>query len=96
MGLGGVKGLSKTNRGSQAVIGQKLLIELRQELYKHILQLPLQFFHQTQAGTIISAMTAELNAIGTFLGGAIAIPITSGPSVNVAIIAMTRRREPRA
>ncbi len=61
----------------QAIIGQKLLIEIRQELYNHILQLPLQFFHQTQAGTIISAMTAELNAIGKFLGGSLAIPITS-------------------
>ena len=59
----------------QAVIGQKILIEMRQELYTHILQLPLTFYHRTQAGTIISAMTAELNAIGTFIGGAIAVPV---------------------
>ena len=61
----------------QAIIGQKLLIQMRQELYQHILQLPLQFFHKTQAGTIISAMTAELNTIGLFLGGALTIPITA-------------------
>lgn len=61
----------------QAMIGQKILIELRRELYTHILQLPLQFFHKTQTGTIISALTAELNAIGMFLGGALAIPLTS-------------------
>lgn len=61
----------------QAIIGQKILIEMRQELYNHILQLPLQFFHRTQTGTIISALTAELNAIGQFLGGALAIPVTS-------------------
>ncbi len=61
----------------QAVIGQKILIDMRKELYGHILQLPLQFFHRTQAGIIISAMTAELNAVGSFLGGAIAIPIAS-------------------
>ncbi len=61
----------------QAVIGQKILIEMRKELYQHILQLPLQFFHKTQAGVVISAMTAELNAVGSFLGGAIAIPISS-------------------
>jgi putative ABC transport system ATP-binding protein len=30
-----------------------------------------------QPGTVISAMTAELNAIGYFLGGALAIPLTS-------------------
>ena len=61
----------------QAIIGQKILVGMRQELYQHILQLPLSFFHRTQAGTIVSAMTAELNAVATFLGGAIAVPITS-------------------
>ena len=61
----------------QTVIGQKILVEMRTELYHHILQLPLQFYRKMQPGTVISAMTAELNAIGFFLGGALAIPITS-------------------
>jgi ABC-type multidrug transport system fused ATPase/permease subunit len=61
----------------QVYIGQKILVEMREELYAHVLQLPLQFYRKMQAGTVISAMTAELNAIGFFLGGAIAIPITS-------------------
>ncbi len=61
----------------QVYIGQKILIEMREELYQHVLQLPLQFYRKMQPGTVISAMTAELNAIGFFLGGAIAIPITS-------------------
>jgi len=61
----------------QAIIGQKILIEMRRELYNHVLKLPLQFFHRTQTGIIISAMTSELNAVGTFLGGALAIPISS-------------------
>ena len=60
-----------------SVIGQKILIGMRRELYQHILQLPLTFFHRTQTGTITSAMTAELSAIATFLGGALAVPITS-------------------
>ncbi len=61
----------------QVYVGQKILVEMRQELYNHVLQLPLQFYRKMQPGTVISAMTAELNAIGFFLGGAIAIPITS-------------------
>ena len=61
----------------QAVLGQKLLILMRQDLYQHILQMPLTFFHRTQTGTVISAMTAELNAIATFLGTAVSVPITS-------------------
>lgn len=61
----------------QVYIGQKILIEMRRELYRHVLQLPLQFYRKMQPGTVVSAMTAELNAIGFFLGGALAIPITS-------------------
>ena len=61
----------------QTIIGQKILVEVRNELYHHILQLPLQFYRKMQPGTVISAMTAELNAIGFFLGGALAIPVTS-------------------
>lgn len=61
----------------QAIIGEKILIGLRQELYDHVLKLPLEFFHKTQPGIIISAMTSEMNAIGSFLGGALAIPIAS-------------------
>ena len=61
----------------QVYIGQKILVEMREELYQHVLQLPLQFYRKMQPGTVISAMTAELNAIGFFLGGALAIPITS-------------------
>jgi len=61
----------------QTIIGQKILVAMRNELYHHILQLPLQFYRKMQPGTVISAMTAELNAIGFFLGGALSIPITS-------------------
>ena len=61
----------------QAIIGEKILIDMRRELYDHVLKLPLEFFHKTQAGIIISAMTSEMNAIGSFLGGALAIPIAS-------------------
>ena len=61
----------------QDVIGQKIMIGMRQELYQHVLQLPLTFFHRTQTGTITAAMTAELNIIASFLGGALAVPISS-------------------
>ncbi len=61
----------------QVLIGQKILIEIRTRLYHHILQLPLQFYRTIQPGTVISAMTTELNSIGFFLGGGLAIPMTS-------------------
>lgn len=61
----------------QAYIGQKILLEMRDELYQHILRLPLQFFRQTQPGTVLTSLMGELGAVGGFLGSALAIPITS-------------------
>lgn len=61
----------------QGYIGQKILLEMRDELYQHILRLPLQFFRQTQPGTVMTSLMGELGAVGGFLGNALAIPITS-------------------
>ena len=61
----------------QVLIGQKILVEIRSRLYRHILQLPLHFYRSMQPGTVISAMTAELNAIGFFIGSALAVPVTA-------------------
>ena len=61
----------------QAVLGEKILIDMRQEIYQHMLQLPLPFFHRTQTGNIISSVTAELNAISSFLGSAVSVPIAA-------------------
>lgn len=59
----------------QEYIGQKLLLQLRTQLYDHILSLPLSFFRRTSAGMVITSLTSELAVIGEFLGGALAIPI---------------------
>ncbi|MBW1990104.1 MAG: ABC transporter ATP-binding protein/permease [Deltaproteobacteria bacterium] len=58
-------------------MGQNILVQMRNELYEHILSLPLQFFRRTSPGTAVMALSSELNAVGYFLGGAIAIPLTS-------------------
>ncbi len=61
----------------QKYLGQKILKEIRTDLYTHILRLPLGFFRRTAPGTVITAMTSELNAVGHFIGGALAVPLTS-------------------
>ena len=61
----------------QGYIGQKILVGMRDELYQHILRLPLQFFRETQPGTVMTSLMGELGAVGAFLGNALAIPITS-------------------
>ncbi|MGB3211375.1 MAG: ABC transporter ATP-binding protein [Desulforhopalus sp.] len=61
----------------QVIIGQKILIGLRTELYMHVLHLPLQRYRGLRPGSAISGITGELNAIGAFLGQALAVPVTS-------------------
>ncbi|MBW1979689.1 MAG: ABC transporter ATP-binding protein/permease [Deltaproteobacteria bacterium] len=62
----------------QGYIGQKVLFEMRTQLYDHILQLPLPFFRKTPAGMVISSLTSELASVGVFLGSALAVPIING------------------
>lgn len=59
----------------QNYIGQKILLEVRRKLYEHIIRLPLPFFRRTPPGMVISSLTSELSVVGTFLGGALAIPL---------------------
>jgi len=61
----------------QRTIGQRVLVEIRHRLYDHILTLPLGFFRKTAPGTVVTAMSSELNFVGQFLGGALAVPVTS-------------------
>ena len=59
----------------QGYIGQKILFQMRAQIYDHILSLPLPFFRRTPPGMVITSLTSELSAIGEFMGGAIAVPI---------------------
>ncbi|MCE5242721.1 MAG: ABC transporter ATP-binding protein/permease [Desulfobacteraceae bacterium] len=59
----------------QGYIGQKILLEMRAQLYAHILSLPLPFFRKTPPGTVIASITSELSVVGEFMGEALATPI---------------------
>ena len=59
----------------QTLISQRVLARMRQDLYKHILTLPLTFFRKTQPGMVVSSLLTELVAAGDFSGMAIAIPL---------------------
>src|SRR5690242_17693501 len=52
----------------QGYIGQKILVDMRAQLYGHILSLPLSFFRRTPPGMVISSLTSELTVIGEFMG----------------------------
>ena len=61
----------------QAIIGERSMTAMRQDLYNHILTLPLGFFKTTQPGMIVSSLITELSAAGTFAGSAFAVPVTN-------------------
>ena len=50
---------------------------MRKELYHHILTLPLGFFRKTQPGLVVASLITELATSGTFVGMAIAVPVTN-------------------
>ena len=61
----------------QTLIAQRALAEMRKDLYRHILTLPLSFFRKTQPGLVVSALTTELPLAGNFVGMAISVPVTN-------------------
>ena len=61
----------------QAVIGERAITTMRQELYQHILTLPLGFFRTTQPGMVVASLMTELSTAGTFAGMAFAVPVTN-------------------
>ncbi|MCG6980712.1 MAG: ABC transporter ATP-binding protein/permease [Deltaproteobacteria bacterium] len=61
----------------QNLIGESVLADMRKDLYHHILTLPLSFFRKTQPGLVVSALVTELAIAGSFIGMAVAVPVTS-------------------
>ena len=61
----------------QTLITQRTTARMRKELYHHILTLPLGFFRNTQPGSVVNSIIAELTMPGNFAGMAIASPVTN-------------------
>ncbi len=61
----------------QTIIGQRAAADMRKDLYRHTLNLPLSFFRKTQPGMVVQSFAAELATAGDFVGMAVAIPLTS-------------------
>ncbi len=61
----------------QTLITQRTTARMRKEMYHHILTLPLGFFRNTQPGSVVNSLIAELTMPGNFAGMAIATPVTN-------------------
>ena len=61
----------------QTIIGQRTVADMRRELFRHMITLPLSFFRRTQPGLVVAAMTTELATAGDFIGMSIAVPVAN-------------------
>jgi ABC-type multidrug transport system fused ATPase/permease subunit len=61
----------------QTLIAQRTTARMREALYRHILNLPLSFFRNTQPGFVVNALVSELTLPGNFAGMAVAAPVTN-------------------
>lgn len=61
----------------QNLISQKVLTDMRKELYHHILTIPLNFFRKTQPGMVVSSLVTELASPSNFVGMAFGATISN-------------------
>jgi ABC-type multidrug transport system fused ATPase/permease subunit len=59
----------------QTRISEKVLANMRKDLFAHILTLPLNFYRKAQPGMVVSALVTELTTAGSFVGLAISAPV---------------------
>ena len=52
-------------------VGQRIVTELRQDLYTHILDLPLSFFHRHHTGVLMSRIINDVNLIQEAVSNAV-------------------------
>ncbi|MBI9075593.1 MAG: ATP-binding cassette domain-containing protein [Desulfatibacillum sp.] len=52
-------------------VGQKIIKDLRDSLYHHIMELPISFFHAEKTGSLMSRITFDVNIIKTMVSSAV-------------------------
>ncbi|WP_068087603.1 ABC transporter transmembrane domain-containing protein [Polycladidibacter stylochi] len=66
-------------------LGERMLRRLRFDLYQRVLRFPLSHFKKVSSGQIIPMVTAEVEAVGGFIGEALALPAYQGGMLAVQI-----------
>jgi ABC-type multidrug transport system fused ATPase/permease subunit len=69
-------------------MGERMLRRLRYDLYANVLRFPLVHFRRVSQGEIIPMIVAETEAVGGFIGDAVAVPIFNGGQLLTIIFFM--------
>ncbi len=65
-------------RYASALVGQHVIFDLRNELYRHLHKLPFSFYDQAQTGELMSRVTQDVETMRRFLGFGVVNIIRSG------------------
>ncbi len=60
------------------IVAERMLRRLRYQLYQHVLRFPLPHFRKVSQGELVQMINAETEALGGFVGDALAVPAFQG------------------
>ncbi|MEN9213643.1 MAG: ABC transporter ATP-binding protein [Gloeomargarita sp. DG02_3_bins_56] len=68
-------------------VGQNITADIRQDLFNHVLSLPMAYFDRTPVGKLITRLTSDVEALGdVFATGAVGILIDIFTIVAIAVV----------
>lgn len=70
------------------VFGNRMIYYVREDLYRHVLDLPLDYFNRTPAGRIVTRMTNDTAALAELFNDGVVSIFTRGVMVLTTVVAM--------
>jgi len=77
----------------QGIVAERMLRRLRYDLYSRVLRFPLPHLRRVSPGELVAMITAEVEAIGGFIGQAFALPAFQGGTL-ITILAFMFAQDP--
>lgn len=68
--------------------GEQVVSLLRRDVFAHMLRMPMAFFHENPAGSLISRLTSDIEAVRVGVQDALFISIVQGGQMTVAALLM--------
>jgi ATP-binding cassette, subfamily B, bacterial len=64
-----------------SLLGERVIADLRQKLYRHLLALDQSFFERTRSGELLSRLSADTELLRSMVGSSMSIALRSGITV---------------
>jgi putative ABC transport system ATP-binding protein len=77
----------------KGIVGERMLRRLRYDLYGRVMRFPLPYFRRISSGEVVAMITAEVEAIGGFIGDAFSLPAFQGGTL-LTILAFMFMQDP--